>query len=267
MDQDQHFLPDLGNSFRPSGLLPDNLNLSPHHPAFDSFDLRPSSPHFPATPSYNGSYQNSPYSAVSDLDFEAQDDSLGIDSDPLVVPPDEEYDPSEYETAPSSGLLMFNDSFMSGVNDPNRVALSVTPADDRYYDHGSPSSSNGGAESGAENDRRSPASSVSSHLGINASPQLDFNQLRVESPYHQPVQIPSEGASPQIKPQSPSVIVIPDSSQPAYQQDQPVIHAPQGDGVGPRFHIVPATPVGGEGETTQTAGFRNTIHQGPYLRR
>lgn len=271
MDQDQHYLPDLGNSFRPSGLLPDNLNLSPHHPAFDSFDLRPSSPHYPATPSYNGSYQNSPYSAVSELDFEAQDDSLGLDNDPLVVPPGEDYDPSKYDAPSSTGLLVFDDSFMSGVNDSNRVSVSVTPADDAhspgYYDHGSPSS-NGGAESGAENDRRSPASSVSSHLGVNASPHLDFNQLRVESPYHQSVPIPGEGSSPQSKPQSPPLLVIPDLNQPGgYQQDQPVIHAPRGDGVGPRLHIVPATPVSGGGDTTQTAGFRDTINQGLYIRR
>ncbi|KAI0248881.1 hypothetical protein BJV78DRAFT_744203 [Lactifluus subvellereus] len=249
MDQDQHFLPDLDNGFRPPGLLPDSLNLSPHHPAFDSFDLRSSSPHF------------------AELDFEAQDDSLGLDNDPLVVPPGEDYDPSKYDAPSSStGLLVFDDSFMSGVNDSNRVSVSVTPADDAhspgYYDHGSPSS-NGGAESGAENDRRSPASSVSSHLGVNASPHLDFNQLRVESPYHQPVPIPGEGSSPQLKPQSPPLLVIPDLSQPGgYQQDRPVIHAPRGDGVGPRLHIVPATPVSGGVDTTQTAGFRNTIRQG-----
>ncbi|KAI9464305.1 hypothetical protein F5148DRAFT_185001 [Russula earlei] len=269
LHQDHHFLSDLdsGVDFRPSGLLPDNLNLSPHHPAFDSFELRPSSPHFPATPSYNGSYHNSPYSAVSELDFDSKDDSLGLfDNDPLAIPTTEDYDPSKYDPPASTGLLMFDDDFMSGVNNLNRVSVSVTPADDAhspaYYDHGSPSSSNGGAESGAENDRRSPASSVSSHLGANASPHLDFNQLRVESPYHRPVPIPSEGASPQMKAQSPPVLVIPDLNQPSgYQQNRPVIHAPEGDGVGPRLHIVPATPIGG-GETSQAGGFRNTISQG-----
>lgn len=166
---------------------------------------------------------------------------------------------------------MFDDDFMSGVNSSNRVSVSITPADDphspAYYDHGSPSSSNGGAESGAENDRRSPASSVSSHPGVSASPHLDFNQLRVESPYHTPVPMPGEGSSPQMKPQSPPLLVIPDLNQPGgYAQDQPVIHAPEGDGVGPRLHIVPATPVSG-GETTRATGFRNTtISQGPYPR-
>jgi hypothetical protein len=275
LHQDQRFLSDLdsGVDFRPSGLLPDNLNLSPHHPSFDSFDLRPSSPHFPGTPSYNGSYHNSPFSAVSELDFDSKEDSLGLfDSDPLAVPPgDEDYNPSKYD-APSStgGLLMFDDGFMSGVNNPSHVAVTVTSADDAnspYYDHGSPASSNGGGESGGENGRRSPASSVSSHLGItaSASPHLDFNQLHVDSPYHRPIPIPSEGASPQMKAQSPPFLVIPELNQPGgYQQDPPVIHAPQGDGVGPHLHIVPATPVSGGGETTQAVGFRNAVSQGPY---
>jgi hypothetical protein len=270
MEQSHRFLSDLdsGVDFRPSGLLPDNLNLSPHHPTFDSFDLRPSSPHFPGTPSYNGSYHNSPYSAVSELDFDSKDDSLGLFDSDLAIPPREDYDPSKYDAPASTGLLMFEDAFMSGVNNSNRVSVSVTPADDAhspaYYDHGSPSSSNGGGESGAENGRRSPASSVSSHLGITASPHLDFNQLHVESPYHRPIPIPNEGASPQMKAQSPPFLVIPDLNQPSgYQQEQPVIHAPEGDGAGPRLHIVPATPVSGGGETAQ-AGFRNAVSQGPY---
>jgi hypothetical protein len=261
------FLSDLDDS----GLLPDNLNLSPHHPAFD-FDHRPSSPHYPATPSYNGSYQNSPYSAYSELDFDSnEDNNRGLfDNDPLVIPPRGDQDPSEYDPPNSGGLLMFDDNFMSGVDNPNRVSVSITPADEShspaYYDQGSPSSSNGGAESGAENDRRSPASSVSSRPGVNASPNLNFNQLRVGSPYHTPVSIPGESASPQMKPQSPPLLVIPDLVQPGgYTQDRPVIRAPEGDGVGPRLHIVPATPVGGGGETTQATGFRNnTISQGPF---
>lgn len=270
LHQSHHrFLSDLdsGVEFRPSGLLPDNLDLSPHHTAFDSFDLGPSSPHYPPTPSYNGgSFQNSPYSAVSELDFDSNDDSLAIyDSDPLAIP---EQDPSEYGEPTPAGLLMFDDNFMSGVNGSNRVSVSITPAEDphspAYYDHGSPSSSNGGAESGAENDRRSPASSVSSHPGVNASPHLDFNQLRVGSPYHPPVPMPGEAASPQMKPQSPPLLVIPDLQPGGYTQDRPVIRAPEGDGVGPRLHIVPATPVSGGGETTQATGFRNpTIPQGP----
>ncbi|KAF8268447.1 hypothetical protein EI94DRAFT_1727542 [Lactarius quietus] len=262
------FLSDLDNDFHPSGLLPDSLNLSPHQPAFDSFDLRPSSPHYPATPSYNGSYQNSPYSAFSELEFDSNDDSRDrFDNDPLVIPPDDQ-DRSEYDPPNSGGLLMFDDNFMSGVNNTNRVSVSITPAEDAhspgYYDHASPSSSNGGAESGAENDRRSPASSISSSRpGVSASPHLAFNQLRVGSPYHTPVSMPGESASPQMKPQSPPLLVIPDLVQPGgYTQDRPVIHAPEGDGVGPRLNFVPPTPVSG-GEATQATGFRNNpISQG-----
>jgi len=50
-------------------------------------------PHFPATPSYNGSYHNSPYSAVPELVFDSKYDSLG---GLLVIPPTEDYDPAKY---------------------------------------------------------------------------------------------------------------------------------------------------------------------------
>ena len=140
----------------------------------------------------------------------------------------------------------------------------MMPIQPAYYDHGYPSSRNGGGESGPENGRRSPASSVSSYLGIAASPHLDFNQLHIESPYHHPILIPNEGASPQMKAQSPPFLVIPDLNQPSgYQQEQTVIYAPEGDGAGSRRHIVPATPVGGGGKMAQ-ASFRNAVPQGPY---
>ncbi|KAH9970591.1 hypothetical protein BGW80DRAFT_559395 [Lactifluus volemus] len=215
MDQDPHFLQDL-TAASTSALLVSSqtTSISPPITPFDSFDLRPSSPHFAHTPSYNASYQN-PYYVESELDFESKDDILGL-SDPLLIPPDDEYDPSKYDAPFSTNLMLFED-FMSGSN---RMSDSVTPADDAhplYYDQGSPSSSNGGAEIEAENDdRRVPATSVSSHLGVNADPHLDFNQLRVESPYRPPVQIP---ASPQLTSQSRPVLVTPDLTQPsAYSQ-------------------------------------------------
>jgi hypothetical protein len=69
-----------------------------------------------------------------------------------------------------------------------------------------------------------------------------------------------------MKAHSPPVLLIPDLNQPSgYQQDRPVIQAPQGDGVGPRLHIVPATPIGGV-ETGQAVGFRNNIPQGACTR-
>ncbi|TFY78672.1 hypothetical protein EWM64_g5344 [Hericium alpestre] len=148
-----------------------DLDFDTSHPNIattDPFDPFPASP-FPATPSYADSYQNSPYSGASDIhDFDQKHDALGLfsDSDPLVISRDEysrdEYDPAAYD-APSSGggLLMFDNDFMTNIDGPN-VSLSVTPADDpspahspAMYDHSSPASSAGRADS--------PASSVSSH--------------------------------------------------------------------------------------------------------
>ncbi|KAI0058748.1 hypothetical protein BV25DRAFT_1774109, partial [Artomyces pyxidatus] len=235
-------------------------DISPHN-TYDDFH----SPQFPATPSYNGSYQNSPYSGTSELDFDSKQDALGLfDNDPLVVAQDD-YDPSAYDPPASSGLLMFDGDFMSGVapSDHSHVSLSVTPADDHnspYYDHPSPGSSNGGPE----NDRSSPASSVSSHPGAHGapSPHLNFNNLHVDSPYLPSIQVPSERGSPQIKPQSPPTLLIPDGgSQPNSfpHQERPIINAPEGDGVGPRLHIVPATPVSGGGDASQSVAYQNPL--------
>ncbi|KAI0052336.1 hypothetical protein FA95DRAFT_1385844 [Auriscalpium vulgare] len=204
----------------------DNLDISPQHNSFEDFH----SPRFPATPSYNGSYQNSPYSVVSELDFDSKHDALGLfDADPLVVPATEDYDPNSYDPPASAGLLMFDGAFMSGVsNDDHHVSLSVTPAEDRNpYDQPSPSSSAGGQE----NDRSSPASSISDHP--HPSPHINFNQLHVDSPYLPSIAIPSEHASPQMKPQSPPTLQIPDEPQPRQSITAPGVH------------IVPATPVSG----------------------
>ncbi|KAJ6561928.1 hypothetical protein B0H19DRAFT_871949, partial [Mycena capillaripes] len=50
------------------------------------------------------------------------------------------------------------------------------------------------------------------------------------------------------KPQSPPRLLMPDNggnSSPNFAP--PTINAPEGDGLGPRLHIVPATPVSGGG--------------------
>ncbi|TFY51158.1 hypothetical protein EVG20_g11138, partial [Dentipellis fragilis] len=153
-DRSLDYISDLDFNRDPTGVPSIASNQDP----FDSF----SSP-FPATPSYNGSYQNSPYSAASDLaDFDQHNkDALGLfDNDPLVVSRDE-YDPAAYDAPSGGGLLMFDTDFMSNIDGAN-VSLSVTPADDHspahspaLYDHGSPASSAGRADS--------PASSISSH--------------------------------------------------------------------------------------------------------
>ena len=84
----------------------------------------PIEPSLPATPSYNGSYYNSLYFAVLELDFDLKDNSLGLFNDALVIPLTEDYNPAKYN-APSTGLLMFNNSLMPGVNNPNCVSVST----------------------------------------------------------------------------------------------------------------------------------------------
>ena len=55
---------DLGIALSPHTNV---FDLSPNHSSYD-FDAFPySSSHFPHTPSYNSSYQNSPYASYSDL--------------------------------------------------------------------------------------------------------------------------------------------------------------------------------------------------------
>jgi hypothetical protein len=70
-----------------------------------------------------------------------------------------------------------------------------------------PFSSKGRTESKAENDRRGPPPSASSHLGINPSRHPDFNQFCLESRSHQPDSIPGRvpcpwsGCSSNFKPE------------------------------------------------------------------
>ncbi|KAG6337099.1 hypothetical protein ID866_1973 [Astraeus odoratus] len=228
-------------------------NLGTNSP-FDALEFNHlQSPPFPHTPSYNGSYQNSPYSGHSELSFDPDGPEnfglLGEQLDGLATR--EDYDPSEYDPPNSSGLLMFDGEFL----DPSgaQVSVSVTPAPfDHHsplsFDHSSPSSNDDGAP-------RSRASSVSSNPQIHAasSPRLDvartFEKLHFESPHWQANHLPGDRAtSPPKKPQSPPQLLIPDSSPSAmFSQDQPLINAPDGDGglmtSGPRLHIVPATPI------------------------
>ncbi|TFY78670.1 hypothetical protein EWM64_g5343 [Hericium alpestre] len=66
-------------------------------------------------------------------------------------------------------------------------------------------------------------------------------------------QLPS---SPPNKPRSPPQLLIPEGQ----EQAPPMINAPEGDGgVGPRLHIVPATPVGG---SDPNQGHSNPFGQG-----
>ncbi|KAG8212938.1 hypothetical protein J3R82DRAFT_11296 [Butyriboletus roseoflavus] len=255
-------------------------NIGTNSP-FDTYEFSHlQSPPFPHTPSYNGSYQNSPYSGHSDLSYDPDGPEgfalLGEGLDGLAVR--EDYDPSEYDHPTSSRLLVFDSEFMTGL-DPSgtHVAVSVTPApidqhSPRSYDHSSPSSNGEGRS-------RSRASSVSSNPQIlpHSSPHLDvahnFENLRFESPNWRSNQLPGERTlSPPRKAQSPPQLLIPDSSPALFSQETPLINAPEGDGgfvsSGPQLHIVPATPVSGGGAASQAVPFQSTLetlHQGEFI--
>lgn len=258
-------------------------NISPHISPFDQFEFSNlQSSAFPHTPSYNGSYHNSPYSGHSELSFggDSGEQYSLFDDEPVVnVGVQEEYDPSEYDPPSSGGLLMFDTDF------GDQVSVSVTPAPIDYsspqaYDHSSPSS-NGGGDSNNEGQPRSRGSSVSSnHNHIISSPRLDvtqgFENMHFESPHWGTQVLPVDRSlSPPHKPQSPPQLMIPDSTSPSGnmfpQSSPPVINAPDGDGglmgAGPQLHIVPATPVSGGGGTSQPVPFQSTLetlHQGKW---
>ena len=256
------------------------LNIGSSSP-FDPYEFgHLQSTQFPHTPADNGSYQNSPYSGHSELSYDPDGpDGFALLGDGLdALPVREEYDPSEYDPPNSSGLLVFDNEFMTGF-DPNasHVSVSVTHASmdqhsPRSYDHSSPSS-NGEARS------RSRASSVSSNPQIlpHSSPHLDvahnFENLRFESPNWRHNQLPGERTlSPPRKPQSPPQLLIPESSPSLFPQETPMINAPEGDGgfvsSGPQLHIVPATPVSGGGAASQAVPFQSTLetlHQGEFI--
>ena len=247
---------------------PNFYDISPHPgPSFDSFDILPdSTSHFPHTPSYNGSYQNSPYSSYSDLPpIEGTDDALGLFPDnPSGISITEEYDPSEYDVPSSGNPLLIDDHFMNGAH----VSVSVTPPLNDYsspnaFDHASPASSNG-----LDDDVRSHASSGSSYMHP-SSPRPDISQtfqdLSFRSPAWPQGSLPDDRRSPPLsKPQSPPQLLIPDTTSPggADGHSPPTINAPDGDGGlmgGPTLQIVPATPVSGGGVTAQNVPFQDSL--------
>ncbi|KAH7884800.1 hypothetical protein F5I97DRAFT_1938161 [Phlebopus sp. FC_14] len=227
---------------------------------FDTYEFgHLQSPPFPHTPSYNGSYQNSPFSGHSELSFDPDGPEafalLGEELNNLAAR--EDYDPSEYDVPNSGGLLMFDGEFMSGLdNGSAHVSVSVTPAP---LDHHSPHSFDYSSPSSNDDARpRSRASSVSSNPILpHSSPHLEvartFEKLRFESPHWQANQLPGDRAmSPPRKPQSPPQLLIPDSS-------------PSNRPIGPQLHIVPATPISGGGAASQAVPFQSTLetlHQG-----
>ncbi|KAI0707282.1 hypothetical protein C8Q76DRAFT_748594 [Earliella scabrosa] len=256
---DQDFLP----------ASPHLYDASPNPGApYDSFDFPDAASHFPHTPSYNGSYQNSPYSNYSDLPaIDGTDDGLHLFADnPSGISITEEYDPAEYDVPSSGGPLILDEHYMNSAH----VSVSVTPPLNDYsspnaFDHASPASSNG-----LEDDGHSHASSNSSYMHP-PSPRPDISQSFQDSlSFHSPAwpagALPDDRRSPPLsKPQSPPQLVIPDTTSPGGTgvESPPTINAPDGDGgligSGPTLQIVPATPVSGGGVTAQNVPFQDTL--------
>ncbi|KAJ7081814.1 krueppel-like factor 16 [Mycena belliarum] len=250
------------------------IALDPQSP----YDLEYSnlgSPPFPHTPSYNGSYHNSPYSNHSELSFPGEQEPFRLFEDEpagRVSVPD--YDPSEYDP-PQSSLLMFNDGdYMPSPYDHSQlssVPVAAGPDPRGSYDYSSPSS-NGGGDSGEDSKRRSRESSISSNH-ISPSPRIDvaqsFENMSFRSPNWGTEPLPRDRpGSPHVqKPQSPPRLLMPDTGSSAGPSfPPPTINAPEGDGgvLGPRLHIVPATPVSGGGAASSAVPFQtslDTLHQ------
>jgi hypothetical protein len=245
-----------GIDFTSPSLSSAQLQHSPNSP-FDSFEIQPPSPRHPHTPSYNGSYHNSPYTAYSDFSYVGSEitEPLGLFDDPASIAVRnaiDDYNPAEYDTPNSGGLLIFDTGFMNGVDssDP-QITLAVSPpADSPYeaagspYSHASPGSSNGHEESGHV---RSRNSSVSSH---HAGP-LDHPDFSAQFDTF----APNGQFSPTFnKAQSPPRLIIQDSTSPAgtHFPNPPTINAPAGNSngllAGPQLNVVPATPVSGGGD-------------------
>ncbi|KAJ7755434.1 hypothetical protein B0H16DRAFT_1690176 [Mycena metata] len=126
---------------------------------------------------------------------------------------------------------------------------------------------------------RAHASSISSNPHISPSPRMDvarsFENMTFRSPNWGTDPLPRDRpTSPNMqKPQSPPRLLMPDDEHAVHGAGgftPPTINAPEGDGVGPRLHIVPATPVsgGGAGSTGAGPSFQSgleTLHQGTSL--
>ena len=226
------------------------------------YDFTAPSPNLPPTPSYNGSYQNSPYAAFSELEF---------DGNIIVLDEGRDYDPTEYD-APSNN----RSSLLDFMGNPH---VSVTPPvmdggfEQHSFDHSSPASSNGLPDQ--ESESRSRASSVSSHSHSHYNPSSPpiqgFESLGFESPHWNNTLLPTDKpGSPSQKPPSPPSLVIPDAPPSMGSENlrtrAPLINAPQGNGGvmnGPQLHIVPATPV--SGGVPQTVPFINNPAESTFF--
>jgi hypothetical protein len=255
------------------------------------------SPGYPNSPSYNGSYYNSPYSQHSelvDLDF-LQDLSSGS----ATASGANDYEPSEYDVPnQGSSLLMFpgDPDFMSPHFSPSNIPVDGQRSRGSPFDHTSPASSTG-LDDNNQGGRHSRASSVASNHPspstqqpgthspqptFQPSPRLDvltsFGNMTVRTPNWGSQPLPNSHSPnigteslPQVqKPQSPPRLTMsPGMTFASEATAIPKIHAPDSkDENGVMFNIVPATPVtGGDAGVRQHIPFQQTLTtltQGEY---
>lgn len=280
-------------------------DLSPFNIAeFDIGGPLVKSPPFaaPPTPSYNGSYFNSPFSQHSELSFNGEDFNLDLLQD-LDMVGLQDYDPSEYDVpnaglATGSSLLMFSPD----ADFPHFTAADANRTKGSPFDHSSPSD-NGDEQpydfthtnNVSDNRGHSRASSVNRSPQHSPSPQpqsqdvtQSFGNISIHTPNWGTQPLPQLHPSPGQKAQSPPRLLMPegilDSAQSiAHHQRSrsvsddeamlstaiPKINAPEDSAMGgPSFHFVPPTPVTAAGEQRQGVPFQHTLTtlvQGGFL--
>ncbi|KAK7006088.1 hypothetical protein R3P38DRAFT_3601674 [Favolaschia claudopus] len=158
---------------------------------------------------------------------------LGLFEEEAAVVP--EYDPSEYDPP---AIFVFTHV------QRHRLLFFLCPCERRpgtSYDYSSPSSTGSG-------EQRSRASSISQSGSPRMNVAQAFDNMTFRSPNwgHRP-------RSPRDRPPSPH------PKSPPRLMTAPIINAPEGDGLGPRLHIVPATPVSGGGAASAAVPFQTSL--------
>jgi len=181
-----------------------------------TFEIVSDPPFAPDSYAANVGDLNSPFSQHSDLSFDDEFDHSSRFG--LFGGPAPQYDPTDFDNPSGSGMIMFNDDYLSTHYDDNRSRASSLSS------HNSP-------QQLENNLSPSPRMQVAQSLE-----SLSFNNNATNSPQQ-----------PSRKPNSPPRLMMPDNEPDAFQP--PVINAPDDSDApsGPRLHIVPATPVSGGG--------------------
>ena len=244
----------------------------------------------PHTPSYNGSYYNSPFSQHSELSFNGEELSFDLLQE-LDMGGVNEYEPSDYD-GPTAGLGTGSSSLLIFAPDADYTQFNAAAAEGHRnkgspFDHSSPSDNGDDIPSFNISDNRahSRASSVNPSPQHSPSPRppsqdvtQSFGNISIHTPNWGTQPLPH---SPQ-KAQSPPRLLMPegilDSAQSiAHHQRSrsssdgdammmtavpkiiPPDDADQGAMGGPSFHFVPATPVSGAGDERQGPPFQHTL--------